>query len=116
MNAAELGEKIRTQDNLATAEPVFVVYDKHRVIGVGKNYTETFMWVDADGDECERNDLATRVGYVEVDRFRAAFFTREAADAFVARQRHNMRQPHVFVESGHHNSEWKTVRALLTSL
>ena len=43
-----LREELRTQDNRFTADPLFVVFEEHRVYGVGPEYTDDFEWFQAD--------------------------------------------------------------------
>jgi len=45
---AALGDKLRTQDNLHTSDPLFVVFEEHRVYGVGPEYTDDFEWFQED--------------------------------------------------------------------
>lgn len=89
---AKIASALRTDDNAATADPLFCVFQKLRVYGLSSGYTDDFVWVneegEADSDESEHlgkidKEVAEalgwrRVGYKEVDAFVTACLTRGA--------------------------------------
>lgn len=128
---AALREELRTQDNAITADPLFVVFQQQRVYGVGDDYTDDFEWVEvddhscvADEDEAKRLDALhkdgrptildgfeyLRIGYKTVPRFVTACFTRKGAEAYVARNGHNLTKPYIYVESLYRNAEMIALR------
>lgn len=46
----------------------------------------------------------------------AVCFTQAAADEYIRVNRHNLREPYVYVESGYNNPEWKRLREFLLTL
>ena len=48
----ELKEQLNKQDNRATAEPIFIVYDWER-IPTSDKYSNEFMFVDGEGKVAE---------------------------------------------------------------
>ena len=136
----ELGEVIKriscdlhTDDNAATADPLFCVYQKQRVYGLTSDYTDDFVWVitDGEGDEADSEEAAhldkigmeaaealgwRRVGYREVDVFVTACLTREGAAGYIARNGHNLRRPFLFVTGLYRNEEMISLRKYLMML
>ncbi|WP_395454669.1 hypothetical protein ACHMW5_13415 [Azospirillum melinis] len=122
-----IGERVAGQDNHCTAEPLFVVFQKHRIYGINLEYEPDFVWVDTEGDFCEADDRQHRIlermeergrdtgrwerlGYVDTDRFVTACFTEAAAQAFIDARRHNLNKPFIYVESLYRNHEMIAVR------
>lgn len=131
-----MAEQMRTQDNAATANPLFVVYEIDRIYGMDTDYADdNIVWVDAENDyiEADKKKHAAleryrayfsaeprgwqRTAYIERNRFAMACFTREAAEDYIRRNRHNMKRPHIFVEHiPYRNWEMKTIRDFLEAL
>jgi hypothetical protein len=138
----EMRELLATQDNLSTAEPVFVVQERRWDCGYDLDYCDNVAWVDGeggepvtavnnaalfskleswhrgelaalDGDEEGREEFWTRTGYVERWEFVQPFLTRAAAEEFRATQAHNLGVTRIYVESAYRNPEWRTLRSLL---
>ncbi len=130
----ELSEAIRTQDNCATSHPIFTVQQQRRIYGFDPAYTDDAVWIDqmnecreADAEERKRLDAEedetgkephgwTRTGYRDQWEFVTACLTRKGAEDFIARQRHNLKDPRVYVESAYRNQEWIDLRAALSRL
>lgn len=130
----QLARELRTQDNAATQDPLFCVYEKRRVYGVSPDYTDTFTWVSTDGEgveadaeESARLDRLSReytggretledwrrVGYLERDEFVTACLTRKGAQSYIDRNGHNLRQPFVYVRGLYRNEEVLALRRYL---
>jgi len=129
----QMSANLKTQDNAATQDPLFVVFQKQRVDGLESGYEDFWIWVsDSDGDYEEadkdtavvlnrlRNDgdeplviggrTFRRVGCKYIDWFCAAFLTRKGAEDYIACNGHNLKQPFIFVHSMHRNAEMIAVR------
>jgi len=52
MNFKEIKERLNTQDNRATADPIFIVYDWERIPS-NQDYTDKSMFVDSEGKIAE---------------------------------------------------------------
>lgn len=125
---AEIAQELQNQDNLATAEPLFLVKQLERVWGVDAGYTDKFAWLDEDNTETgaeldallDANELKKaaelgykRVGYIEVEAYVTACFTRSAAERYIEENQHNLNHPFVFVDSLNKNHEMIFVRQQL---
>ncbi len=59
MNFKEIKERLKTQDNRATADPIFIVYDWEKVPSCS-DYTNQYMFVDSEGEIAQnREELMT---------------------------------------------------------
>lgn len=127
-----LRTELQNQDNAATADPLFCVFQEQRVYGVDEDYqTDGYEWVGeddssvtADDDEAkvleklldDGRELSIggvtfqRVWYKIVPRFVTACLTRKGAEAFIARDGHNLTNPYIYVESLHRNAEMIALR------
>lgn len=108
MNSEELQQiahELKTQDNLATQEPLFCVFQKLKIYGIDPDYhTNIKSEEGADGDV---------LLYVEVDSFVNAHFTRKAAQKYIDSNKHNLRKPFVFVISLYRCDEMIEIRHFL---
>ena len=119
------------QNNHYTAHPIFLVQQRRRFYGLDPNYCDNIVWLHEDEAVEVPADLAAqlergynggepdgyrRTAYVDTWEFVQCFFTRQAAEDYINRQRHNMKDPRVYVDSGHRNPEWQTLRAHLALL
>lgn len=132
----ELAAQMKGQDNACTAHPMFVVQQRRRIHGIDPSYSDLFEWIDnegraADADEHEILESAyqqhgddaegesqfwTRAHYVDTWENVQPFFSRAGAEGYIARNRHNLTDPRVYVDSAYRNEEWQLVRALLLAL
>jgi hypothetical protein len=71
-----------------------------------------------DGDVSEEHytKLYTRYGTYEYFEVVTTFFTNKSAETYIEENRHNLRDPHVYVDSGYRNYEWQFMRALIVAL
>lgn len=134
---AELCERLRTQSNDCTGDPIFVVFQKDRVYGIDVNYEPETVWISQCGDyvEATPEEVVTlealdnageppqidgceyeKVGYVDKDRFCTACFTRKGAEAYIAANGHNLTKPHIYVETLYRNREMIELRNILPAL
>lgn len=117
-----IGKLLLTQDNRITADPIFVVQQRHRIYGFDPDYSDDVVWLDEEcnemdcGDEEGEESEYTRTAYVDQWEFVTACFTEAAADAYIAANSHNLKEPRVYVESGHRNQEWKDIRRALMAM
>jgi hypothetical protein len=126
---AEIGQAMMTQDNRGTSIPIFTVQQRFRVYGLNPDCAEGYEWSGDDGEKVP-DDLAAhleagaaaglvppdgfrRVGYMDIWEFVTATFTENAANDYIARNGHNLREPRIYVESGYRNREWDDIRAFL---
>ena len=126
-----IGHNIRTQDNLATALPMFVVQSRLRIYGMDRGYSDNVVWVDAqEGTEAtkaqhrrleqryektrddEHNDWR-RTRYIDHWEWVTVCFTKAGAEDYIRVNGHNLTTPRIYVASGYRNAEWELVRAHL---
>lgn len=123
---------LKTQDNAITRDPMFVVFEKQLIAGVGDGFADDWLWVTADdGEHTEatsemafildqlRDDgeplvigsrAYEKLGIKHVDKFCAAFLTRKGAEDYLAVNQHNLTQPFIYVEAMYRNAEMIAVR------
>lgn len=125
---AAIAKRMETQDNLATQDPIYVVEQKRLEYGIDEEYhTDGYTWIDDDSsepvDETKVIALLDRVWardheeptgysrrtYRAVWEFVTPCFTMEAAKLYISNNKHNLREPRVFVHSGYRNYEWQEV-------
>lgn len=129
----EIGENIRTQNNRATAAPMFVVQQRRRIYGMDPDYSEHHVWVDGCNDHTvadERRARAldrmhergekidgcwTRTSYIDTWEFVTACFTEQGCKDYLAINGHNLTDPRIYAEGSFRNREWQTVRDFLLS-
>ena len=136
----DIAERLRTQDNRITADPIFVVQEEKRVYGMDASYSDNIAWLHADEchevdaklarrleklfwDSCEPktqkriDERYTRTGYFDEWVNVQPFFTEDAADAYCDTQKHRHKgKLRVFADSAYRNPEWRAVRKFLLSL
>lgn len=125
----QLRADMRSQDNHATKNPVFVVQRRERTYGMDSAYSDEYTYLDEEGREIEwspetgppKDPLlpdceAGRVYYKDHWVAVAAFFTEAAAERYIEDNKHDLCDPmrpgsgaRVFVESAHRNPEWRMV-------
>lgn len=99
----QMSANLKTQDNLRTAEPIYIVYEKMMIVGLEDGYSDFWAWITDDSGEHEEADsdmmkvldnlldndeplvigsrTYRRIGCKYVDKFASAFFTRKAAES-----------------------------------
>ncbi len=123
---------IRSQDCRATAEPIYLVRERVRLIGFTDEYSDENIWITPDGENELTPEEAQEwvahgrdpeeegyslMGVVYDKRPVQSFFTMAGAEAYIKNEGHRHTGPlEVYVDSGHRNREWKAVRALLLAL
>ena len=128
----DIASNVRTQDNLATACPIFGVQQRRRIYGIDLDWGGDCVWKHCDGFEAgpeEAKDLDskdkegaeippewTKTGYHDEWEFVTACFTRAGCEAYLRANGHNLRDPRIYVYSGHRNAEWEAMRNLLLSM
>jgi len=112
--AKELKAKLLSQDNYATALPMYTVQQKRIIYGVSSEYTDKFIFVNSDGDEVDENDdSGQKLGIIEIWEFVTTFFTEDACQQYIKDNKHNLKEPRMFVDSGYRNAEWQLIRDLI---
>lgn len=134
----KIGEALnadRYDNDHCTAYPIFTVEKKRYVTGIDTDFTEQIGWFcdESDGgkgpvestlaaeleEEYDRTDKCregyTRTGYAIEWRHVSSYFTKPAAEAFIAAKCHEG-EMRVYVDSAYRNHEWKAAQAFFMSL
>lgn len=112
-----------------TAVPIYFVQRKNRMYGLDPSYScDGIVWLNTeDCQEATPDEAAKfeqeyqelqiekcseweRVGYKDVWEHDQPFLTRQAAEDYLERQRHNLGEARIYVGSGNRNPEWKFLR------
>lgn len=130
-NLNEVAKELRTQDNLTTSDPIFMVQEEIKEFGIDQDYGEDgHVWVDeCDGEEAEVEDVKRcelaitnferipngfrRVGYRTRWENRQPFFTRKGAEEHLRVNGHNYQKTRIYVECAFRNAEWQAIREIL---
>lgn len=129
---SELGERIRTQGNRGTSNPIFVVEQEVMICGIDPVWGGEIAWLDFDhsqihdAEEVERLEQAyrdtgsepdgfTRSGFVKRWEFVTACFTEQGCKDYLDANGHNLRNPRIYVYSGYRNAEWIGLREWLAA-
>lgn len=125
---AAIGGELLTQDNAITNEPVFCVQNRVRIYCIDPNRADGgTAWISDDGRVADEETAARLTnegprpgwelwGYIDTWDFERAFFTRAAAERYIASNRHNLTEPRVYVHTGYRNQEWIALRAAMKKL
>ncbi len=124
---SSLARQLRTQDNLATSIPIFVVQQQRRTYGIDTAWSDHVCWLHSDElDEVEPGLASSleagwhdgageprgffRTGYRDDWEFVTACFTWRGCEDYILANGHNLRSPRIYVESGYRNREWEELR------
>lgn len=128
---AAIIERLHTQDNRITSNPLFAVQQKRTVAGLDEDYADKFAWIcdgsEVDSEESARLDAlreadepipddCRRVGYVEKWEFVTGCLTEQGCKDFIDCNGHNLNEPRIYAYSGYRNAEFIAVREWLMSL
>ncbi|MCP4489045.1 MAG: hypothetical protein GY820_17290 [Gammaproteobacteria bacterium] len=129
----ELSRELRTQDNLCTADPIYIVQTRNRIFGMDSLYADDYQWVpsgdwesimdepeDDDGNPLSEEQAEDagweKVYYVTEWVFKTAHLTRKAAERYIESYRHNLTEPRIYVDSMHRCPEMIRLREILIYL
>lgn len=130
----EIAQRVATQDNRATAEPIFAVMQKREMVTLEGHDHDRIVWVNTEcGDYTEasrqkarhlekkfRNDDETpgwaRYAVKEVDQFVTACFSEEGCKDYLRRDRHNLRKPFIYAFGSYRNAEWHNIIKFFTMI
>lgn len=129
----EIGERLRTQDNRITNEPIFLVEQKRRHYGMDPSGDDVnITWLDGEYSEVTASKAASlekkyeetgkepgeyhRAAYIDRWEFVQCCFTEAAAQRYIDENKHNLKVARIFVSSAYRNKEWIAIRKYLMSL
>jgi len=101
-----LVDELLTQDNLATANPLYCVQQKRRIEGIDSDYDPEFAWwtEDFDGGPYSDGDVRAEILEEKPDdtsfwEFVCAHLTMKAAEKYIELNQHNLHESRVYVTS-----------------
>lgn len=133
MKISEIKKELETQDNLATAHPIFCVYDWEK-IPTDSDYSDNYFWCQDEGEYTDdevkqilrdnnieftddnwedkaKEDSWNKVYYLEKKVFINCFFTRKAAQRFIDQNHyHYSEKVHIYVNCLWRNPEMQGIR------
>lgn len=109
---AAIGERLRTQDNRCTANPMFIV-QQQRSFGVAPGEGDTDVWLDEDWEEVDeamsaKLDELDDAYEWELEEDQAAMLKR-----YLELNGHNLTKPRIYAESWNRCPEMLAVREFL---
>jgi len=111
---SEIADNMRGQDNQATAHPVFCVRTMVKQYNEDGKFKE---WIDDDGCEVDEGENgAIEATFDKYWHTHQMFFSRKGAERYIEANKHNLNDPHIYVDTAYRNSEWIAVRELLLSI
>lgn len=128
----EIGERVRTQDNQCTADPIYLVQVRSRLYGFDTQWSDdNSVWIQhgyGEADEQLSKELEDewmntskepedwyRTSYIDIWEFVQPFFTMDAAQEYIIKNKYKYNNElRVYIDSGHRNYEWQTIRKLLS--
>jgi hypothetical protein len=119
---AEIGRRLKTQDNRITAEPMFCVQEKRRDVGYDSTYSDNKCWYNHDQSECVFDEPEDLEGWEEFgykDRWETVMvaFTEEGCKEYMRLNGHNHSgELRIYVESFCRCPEMIAIRAALMAI
>ena len=114
---AAIIERLHTQDNRITANPLFAVQQRRRIYGVEEEYCERFVWVDDEGNEGDEDAPGLRrVGYIDKWEFVTGCLTEQGCKDYIACNGHNLNEPRIYAYGSYRNAEFIALREWLMGL
>ena len=111
-----IGERLRTQDNRYTLNPMFCVKEKHREYGFDTAYADQTVWIDIEsGEETQPNAPgAEETGYKDRWETVMVAFTEEGCKEYLRLNGHNHRgETRIYVHSWNRCPEMIAIRECL---
>ena len=123
----EIAERMKGQDNRATAFAIYCVQVRRKVFGVDLAYIGRPVYVSTEGTEFATEEEAIQnqethnedyecVGVTDYWETVQSFFSCEGAEKYIEENAHNMDQPRIYVASAHRNDELVSVIQFLGEL
>lgn len=122
---AEIGERLRSQDNRITMNPMFCVQEKKRDVGFDSNYSDNKCWHDSanchtiyDDDKdfkgAPEGEEWDEFGYVDRWETVMVSFTEKGCQEYLELNGHNHRgETRIYVESFNRCPEMIAIREFL---
>jgi len=115
---SDISERLRTQDNQCTCEPMFCVQEKKRDIGYDPSCSNgNTVWIDTEGGDyievLPETPGAEEYGYKDRWETVMVCFTEEGCKDYLRQNGHNHGETRIYVESFHRCDEMIRIRQFL---
>lgn len=114
---AAIGDRLRTQDNRCTENPMFCVQERYRSYGYSTDYAEDTVWIDMDSGDYQETEPnapgAEEIGYQDKWRTVMVSLTEEGCKEYLRLNGHNHGETRIYVESWNRCPEMIAVRDAL---
>lgn len=115
----DISERLRTQDNRCTVEPMFCVQEKHREYGFDTQWNDDFVWIDVQSGDNDVSETEKpgyiKTGYKDTWLTVMVAFTEEGCKDYLRLNGHNLGETRIYVESFRRCDEMIRIRAWLMS-
>jgi len=119
-NLLEIAKRLHTQDNQCTALPMFCVQRKIRDYGFDPQWTDDVVWIEHESGEYDVSDVEKpgyeKTGYKDHWETVMVAFTKEGCEEYLRKNKHNLGETRIFVESFHRCPEMIAIREFLMGL
>ena len=110
----DISERLRTQDNRITREPMFCVQEKRREYGYDTQWVDDHVWLDDEASEVPADTPgANKTGYRDNWHTVMVAFTEGACQDYLRQNGHNHGETRIYVKSFYRCSEMIRIRAWL---
>lgn len=111
-----IADRLKTQDNRATFEPIFCVQEKRREYGYDPGWVDGHVWLDLDND-CEEvpedTEGAQKTGYKDAWHTVMVAFTEQGCKDYLRVNGHNHGETRIYVDSLYRCAEMIAIRKWL---
>lgn len=123
----DISQKLKTQDNRCTRDPIFQVRGIKRLYGMDPNFSDNLVWIDTEIESahCEvenpskPNENIIKTGYIEVEEVLMSSFSEEGCKEHLELNRHNYskyREVYIYVDTLRRCPEMILIRNYLLNL
>ena len=126
---AAIGERLRTQDNCGTADPIFQVRGLRRIYGMDPDYADERVWIytedgaieiDPPDDPENPGEFVIETGYIDIWDVLAVAFTKEGCEEHLRlnghRYRHGYKKVKIYADYICRCPEMLAIREALMAL
>lgn len=117
---AAIIERLHTQDNRITDNPLFAVQQKRCIYGLDADHRDGTVFVDDEGIEFAERDSVENgcreVGYRDTWEFVTGCFTEQGCKDYIACNGHNLNEPRIYAYGSYRNAEFIALRKWLMGL
>ena len=115
-----IADRLKTQDNRATDNPMFSAQEKRREYGYDWEYADSYLWIEEEGGDNEEVEEDTpgarKVYYKDVWHTVMVSFTEKSCEDYLRQNRHHFGETRVYAHTLYRNYEMIAIRKWLLSM